>query len=161
MTSRGKGIAPHVIGAKPAPARVTIDIEDAGDTPILREYRLVKEQYPDAILLARQLFADADWANKAKAGLEDDIRRCVAANYCWRSVIRGGRVQCVYNPAVGREASWAGAGIIYPGNFARATTPFNRLLAYSVSHYPALSAELRDCTGIDNGYHVCGGLEFD
>ena len=53
MTSRGKGVAPHVIGATPAPARVTIDIEDAGDTPILREYRLVKEQYPDAILLAR------------------------------------------------------------------------------------------------------------
>src|SRR3984893_8658630 len=53
VTSRGKGVAPHVIGATPPPARVTIEIEDAGDTPILREYRLVKEQYPDAVLLAR------------------------------------------------------------------------------------------------------------
>ena len=60
----------------------------------------------DAILLARQLFADEDWARKAREGRPEDIRRCVAANYCWRSVISGGRVQCVYNPVVGRERQW-------------------------------------------------------
>jgi 2,4-dienoyl-CoA reductase-like NADH-dependent reductase (Old Yellow Enzyme family) len=65
----------------------------------------------DAILLARQLFADAEWATKAREGRTEDIRRCVAANYCWRSVIRGGRVQCVYNPEVGRERQW-GAGTL-------------------------------------------------
>jgi 2,4-dienoyl-CoA reductase-like NADH-dependent reductase (Old Yellow Enzyme family)/thioredoxin reductase len=65
----------------------------------------------DAILLARQMFADAEWATKARDGKEDDIRRCVAANYCWRSVIRGGRVQCIYNPEVGRERQW-GAGTL-------------------------------------------------
>jgi 2,4-dienoyl-CoA reductase-like NADH-dependent reductase (Old Yellow Enzyme family) len=63
----------------------------------------------DAILLARQMFADPEWVNKASAGQDDDIRRCVAANYCWRSVTRGGRVQCVYNPEVGREAAWGAA----------------------------------------------------
>ena len=60
----------------------------------------------DAILLARQLFADEHWVQKVREGREDDIRRCVAANYCWRSVITGGRVQCVYNPVVGRERQW-------------------------------------------------------
>jgi 2,4-dienoyl-CoA reductase-like NADH-dependent reductase (Old Yellow Enzyme family)/thioredoxin reductase len=65
----------------------------------------------DAILLARQLFADAEWANKAREGQDEDIRRCVAANYCWRSVIHGGRVQCIYNPTVGREQAW-GAGTL-------------------------------------------------
>jgi 2,4-dienoyl-CoA reductase-like NADH-dependent reductase (Old Yellow Enzyme family)/thioredoxin reductase len=65
----------------------------------------------DAILLARQLFADAEWGRKAQEGREEDIRRCVAANYCWRSVIRGGRVQCIYNPEVGRERHW-GAGTL-------------------------------------------------
>ena len=65
----------------------------------------------DAILLARQLFADAEWANKAREGQDEDIRRCVAANYCWRSVIHGGRVQCIYNPTVGREKAW-GAGTL-------------------------------------------------
>ena len=67
----------------------------------------------DAILLARQLFADPDWAVKARDGDADDIRRCVAANYCWRSVIRGGRVQCVYNAEVGRERKW-GHGTLTP-----------------------------------------------
>jgi 2,4-dienoyl-CoA reductase-like NADH-dependent reductase (Old Yellow Enzyme family)/thioredoxin reductase len=65
----------------------------------------------DLVLLARQMFADAEWVNKARAGTEEDIRRCVAANFCWRSVTRGQRVTCVYNPTVGREAIW-GAGTL-------------------------------------------------
>lgn len=67
----------------------------------------------DAILLARQLFADPEWAVKAATGRSADIRRCVAANHCWRSVTRGGRVQCVYNPTIGREGRW-GAGTLAP-----------------------------------------------
>jgi hypothetical protein len=63
----------------------------------------------DAIGLARQLFADPDWAAKVAAGRSEDIRRCVAANHCWKSVSRGQRVQCVYNPAVGRERHWGKA----------------------------------------------------
>src|ERR687885_455809 len=60
----------------------------------------------------------------------------------------------------GREASWAGAGILPPGNPAHARTPFDRLRAHSVALYPALAAELRERTGIDNGYRRSGGLEF-
>ena len=63
----------------------------------------------DAILLARQMIADEQWMTKVKEGRANDIRRCVAANYCWRAVIRGSRVQCAYNPVVGRETVW-GAG---------------------------------------------------
>ena len=61
---------------------------------------------------------------------------------------------------LGREASWAGAGILPPGPTADATTPFDRLRALSNELFPALSDELRESTGIDNGYRVCGGLEF-
>ena len=60
----------------------------------------------DAICLARQLFTDPAWAVKAEEGRPEDIRRCVAANYCWKAVSRGGRVQCVYNPELGREGVW-------------------------------------------------------
>ncbi|HKP17154.1 MAG TPA: FAD-dependent oxidoreductase [Gaiellaceae bacterium] len=74
-------------------------------TPDVAE-RLLAEGHGDAICLARQLFTDPDWVTKAAEGREDDIRRCVAANYCWKSVSRGGRVQCVYNPEIGREAVW-------------------------------------------------------
>jgi NADPH-dependent 2,4-dienoyl-CoA reductase/sulfur reductase-like enzyme len=60
----------------------------------------------DAILLARQMIADEQWMTKVREGRPNDIRRCVAANYCWRAVIRGSRVQCAYNPVVGRERVW-------------------------------------------------------
>ncbi len=65
----------------------------------------------DAILLARQMIADEQWLTKVKERREQDIRRCVAANYCWRAVIRGSRVQCAYNPVVGREAVWGASAM--------------------------------------------------
>jgi 2,4-dienoyl-CoA reductase-like NADH-dependent reductase (Old Yellow Enzyme family)/pyruvate/2-oxoglutarate dehydrogenase complex dihydrolipoamide dehydrogenase (E3) component len=65
----------------------------------------------DAILLARQMIADEQWMTKAKEGRVNDIRRCVAANYCWRAVIRGSRVQCAYNPVVGRERVWGASAM--------------------------------------------------
>src|SRR5262245_885108 len=72
----------------------------------------------------------------------------------------GARVEALDQADFGREASWAGAGILPPGNPAAARTAFDRLRAYSVGLFPALSAELRERTGIDNGYLRCGGLEF-
>lgn len=74
-------------------------------TPDVAE-RLLEAGDGDAICLARQLFTDPYWAKKAQENRADDIRSCVAANFCWKSVSRGGRVQCIYNPAVGREATW-------------------------------------------------------
>ena len=65
----------------------------------------------DAILLARQMIADEQWMTKVKEGRPNDIRRCVAANYCWRAVIRGSRVQCAYNPVVGRESVWGASSM--------------------------------------------------
>lgn len=61
---------------------------------------------------------------------------------------------------LGREASWAGAGIIPPGNPYRAATPIDRLRAVSSAALPHFSAELDALTGIDNGYRVCGGIEY-
>jgi glycine oxidase len=60
----------------------------------------------------------------------------------------------------GREASWAGAGIIPPGNPDRAATPIDKLRAIGSVELPAFSDELRDRTGVDNGYRVNGGIEF-
>ena len=74
-------------------------------TPDVAE-RLLADGVADGIGIARQLFADPDWALKVAEGRADDIRRCVAANYCWKSVSKGQRVQCIYNPTVGREARW-------------------------------------------------------
>jgi glycine oxidase len=71
----------------------------------------------------------------------------------------GATVRVLDRSAPGTEASWAGAGIIPPGNPARAATPYDRLRAVSSRAFPSLSAELQDRTGIENGYRVCGGIE--
>jgi glycine oxidase len=60
----------------------------------------------------------------------------------------------------GQEASWAGAGILPPGKPSPGQHPGERLRATGVAMFPALSAELRERTGIDNGYLRCGGLDF-
>jgi glycine oxidase len=61
---------------------------------------------------------------------------------------------------LGKEASWAGAGILPPGNPERAATPADRLRGIGSARFPDFSSELRDLTGIDNGYRCCGGIEF-
>jgi len=60
---------------------------------------------------------------------------------------------------VGREASWAGAGMLPPGNPVHATTPEARLRSYSHSLWPEFAEELVARTGIDIGYHICGAIE--
>jgi glycine oxidase len=71
----------------------------------------------------------------------------------------GIRVQVVDQGDFGREASWAGAGILPPGS-SRARSSYERLRWRSVELFPQLSADLRERTGVDNGYLRCGGLEF-
>ncbi len=60
----------------------------------------------------------------------------------------------------GREASWAGAGILPPGNLDRAVEPEARLRAYSHSLWNAWAGTLAQETGIETGYLRCGGLEI-
>jgi glycine oxidase len=72
----------------------------------------------------------------------------------------GLRVRIVDRGDLGQESSWAGAGIIPPGNATFARTPFDRLRGLGDGLFASLSAELREATGIDSGYHRCGGLQI-
>jgi glycine oxidase len=78
----------------------------------------------------------------------------------WFLAEAGLRVAIVDKGDFGQQASWAGAGIISPGDPSHARTPLEQLRAHSSAMYPALSRTLREKTGIDNGYFVCGGLEL-
>jgi len=84
----------------------------------------------------------------------------VGLTTAWELARAGVRVAVLDKDDLGRQASWAGAGIVPPGNAAVARTPYERLKAFSVARYPALTAELREATGIDNGYRVSGALEL-
>src|SRR5262245_49675814 len=72
----------------------------------------------------------------------------------------GLRVGVFDKQELGKEASWAGAGILPPANSDTAKLPLDRLRALSANQFPRLSEELREQTGIDNGFSRCGGLEF-
>ena len=70
----------------------------------------------------------------------------------------GARVEVIDKGDLGRETSWAGAGILSPTPaVARAHTPDDLLAAHSGRLFPQLSEELRTSTGLDNGYLVRGG----
>lgn len=66
-------------------------------------------------------------------------------------------VTVVDQGAVGREASWAGAGMIPPGD-PFGSTAARRLNSLSSRLWPQLSRKLQDLTGLDNGYRRCGGI---
>jgi len=71
---------------------------------------------------------------------------------------RGQRVKLIDRGEPGREASWAGAGILPPANRATATEPLDQLAALSLELHGDWAARLQAETGIDNGFRRCGAL---
>ncbi len=53
MSPRGRATPPHLMGEAEPGRDPTVDLDEAGDTPILREYRAIKAGHPDALVLAR------------------------------------------------------------------------------------------------------------
>jgi glycine oxidase len=70
-------------------------------------------------------------------------------------------VELIDRGEFGREASWAGAGIVPPGlNPLLTTTPLDHLRSHSSAGFRTFSQDLKSETGIDNQFHLCGGVEF-
>jgi glycine oxidase len=72
---------------------------------------------------------------------------------------QGVSVTVVDRQRAGTEASWAGAGMLPPGHAATAATPEARLRSCSHDLWEQFSAQLRELSGIDNGYRRCGAVE--
>lgn len=70
----------------------------------------------------------------------------------------GWRVRLIERGQPGREASWAGAGILPPAGRQPSTDAHHELARLSDQLYPIWSAELREQTGVDNGFRRCGGI---
>lgn len=84
----------------------------------------------------------------------------IGLSLAWELATHGASVTLVDQGRIGREASWAGAGMLPPGSLTGALTAEATLRAFSHSLWPQWSNELQQSTGIDNGYRVCGGIEL-
>lgn len=72
----------------------------------------------------------------------------------------GLRVEVIDRGEMGREASWAGAGILPPAGRS-AGNPIDALRRDTVRAFPVLTTLLKMRTGIENGWTVCGGIEVE
>ncbi len=72
--------------------------------------------------------------------------------------LHGVSVRVLERGQFGQEASWAGAGMLPPGNPAGAATLEAKLRAASHERWPEWVRRLQELTKIDPGYIRCGGL---
>jgi glycine oxidase len=82
----------------------------------------------------------------------------IGLSLAYELACHGATVQLIDCGSIGREASWAGAGILPPANLTTAIDPLDRLRALSHKLHREWATRLREETGIDNGYRECGGL---
>jgi len=87
-------------------------IRKAVDIPVMTVGRIndpsianeiIKTQKADLVCMGRGLMADPQMPQKAKQGRFYDIRPCIACNTCMESIFKKGHIQCMVNPALGRE----------------------------------------------------------
>lgn len=57
----------------------------------------------DMVTTARALLADPEWPNKAQAGRDEAIRRCVACCHCFDMGFKRDVTECAVNPELGRR----------------------------------------------------------
>lgn len=64
----------------------------------------------------------------------------------------------VFDAPLAGASSWAGAGILPPAARVESTDPVEQLQKLSRESMPVWSKELKQLSGIDNEFHVCGGV---
>lgn len=84
------------VGDVPLFLSSTPDPQEAADA--------ISAGHVDATMLARQLLADPDYADKVIHGREDEIVWCDHANSCMRRLMTNVPVACHKNPEMGRES---------------------------------------------------------
>ncbi len=82
----------------------------------------------------------------------------IGLSLAWQLARRGKKVRVLDRQELGREASWAGAGILPPANRAALAHPYDQLRGMSFDLHRAWAQQLRAETGIDTGYRRCGGI---
>lgn len=68
---------------------------------------LLEEEVCDYIGVGRAQLADSAWADKAKAGDDLGIRKCIGCLYCFEELETGRKTKCAVNPRCGAEKTFA------------------------------------------------------
>src|SRR4051794_24383554 len=84
----------------------------------------------------------------------------IGLSLAWDLAKHGRSVQVIDKNFIGREASWAGAGILPAAKFLADQHPLDQLRGLACELHPQWAAELKAATGIDTGYWRCGGLHL-
>lgn len=105
METQGYPQGARLVLAKNIMGKVTIPVFANGN---LREpdfcEKALADGSADYIALGRPLLADPDWANKAKAGKSNEIRKCISCcDGCAGALSVNQIIRCVLNPELGRE----------------------------------------------------------
>lgn len=82
----------------------------------------------------------------------------IGLSLAWQLAVRGRKVRVLDRQEVGREASWAGAGILPPASRQALMHPLDQLRGLSFELHREWAETLRAETGIDIGYRRCGGV---
>lgn len=88
-------IKPHIKYSKVAAVGALTD-------PAMME-DIIASGKADIVNIARGLICDPDLPNKARAGREDEIRRCMRCFACFGSLISRGHIICAQTPEIGHE----------------------------------------------------------
>jgi glycine oxidase len=83
----------------------------------------------------------------------------IGLSIAWELAGQGLRVRVLEQGQFGREASWAGAGMLPPGKPDHAATAEARLRGATHQRWPEWAQSLTSATGLDIGFIRCGGLE--
>src|SRR4051812_8857691 len=84
----------------------------------------------------------------------------IGLSLAWDLARHGRSVHVIDQGEPGREASWAGAGIIPAAKQHPWQHPYEQLRGLASELQPRWAENLRSITGIDNGYRRCGGLNL-
>jgi glycine oxidase len=84
----------------------------------------------------------------------------IGLSLAWDLARHGRSVQVIDQGEIGREASWAGAGMLPPAKQSPGQHPTEQLRGLASELHPEWAAELTAATGIDTGYRRCGALHL-
>jgi glycine oxidase len=84
----------------------------------------------------------------------------IGLSLAWDLARHGCAAHVIDRGEPGREASWAGAGIIPPAKASASQHPYEQLRGLAYDLHSRWADELRELTGIDTGFRRCGGLHL-